>query len=122
LHTFNANWNEALYDIKDLANEGFFFSFNQQQQYPMFLMWCDPTKFLSNTSSFIIHLLASPNCKYLIKSDETNKTDGTYRSTQLRNIGTSKDFQETTPEIRLNHMIKQAGFTSITNLHETYYK
>jgi len=32
------------------------------------------------------------------------------------------DFQETTPEARLNHLIKEAGFTSIINIHETYYK
>jgi len=26
LRTFNANWNQALYDPEDLVNEGFFFS------------------------------------------------------------------------------------------------
>jgi len=122
LRTFSANWNQALYDIKALANEGFFSLSSTNNNIQCFSCGVILTKFPSNTSSFIIHLLASPNCKHLIQSDVTNKTDGTYRTTQLCHIGSSKDFQETTPEIRLNHLINEAGFTSITDLHETYYK
>jgi len=122
LRTFNANWNQALYDIKDLENEGFFSLSTTNNNMQCFSCGIISTKFPSNTSSFIIHLLASPNCKHLIRSEETNKTDDTYRSTQLRNIGSSKDFQETMPEARLNHLINEAGFTNIANLHETCCK
>jgi len=104
------------------VNEGFFSLSTTNNNIQCFSCGVILTKFPSNTSSIIIHLLASPNCKHLIQSDETNKTDDTYRNTQLRNIGSSKDFQETTPEIRLNHLINEAGFTSITDLHETHYK
>jgi len=62
------------------------------------------------------------NCKHLIQSDEVNKTDGTYRFTQLRKIVNSKDFQDNTPEAHMNYLIKVTGSTSMTNLYEIYYK
>jgi len=87
LHTFNANWNQALYDIQDFANEGFFSLSTSDNNLQCFSCGIILTKFHSNTSNFIIHLLASPTCKHLTRSDETNKTDGTYRTTgQYRRI------------------------------------
>jgi len=122
LRTFNANWNQALYDPKDLANEGFFSLPTTYNNIQCFSGGNVLTKFPSNTFSFIIHFLASPNCKHLHQSDETNKTDGTYRFTQLHKIGNSKDLQENTPEAHMNHLIKVTGFTSMASLHEIYYK
>ena len=122
LRTFNANWNQALYDPKDLANEGFFSLSTTYNNIQCFSGGNVLTKFPSNTFSFIIHFLASPNCKHLHQSDETNKTDGTYRFTQLHKIGNSKDLQENTPEAHMNHLIKVTGFTSMASLHEIYYK
>jgi len=69
LRTFNANWNQTLYDIKDLANEGFFSLSTTNNNIQCFSCGTILSKFPSNTSSFIIHLLASPNCKHLIQSD-----------------------------------------------------
>jgi len=122
LRTFNANWNQALYDIQDLPNEGFFSLSTSNNNVQCFSCGVVLTKCPSNTSSFIIHLLASPGCNYITQSNETNQSDSTFRTTQQTNIGDSYCFQDTTPETRLNHKIKQAGFTRINNLHEAYYK
>jgi len=58
------------------------------------------------------------NCKHLTQSDQVNKTDSTYRLTQLRKIGNSKDFQDTTPEAHMNYLIKVTDSTSMTNLYK----
>jgi len=60
LRTFNANWNQALYDPKDLVNEGLFSLSTTYNNIQRFFCGIILTKFLSNTSSFIIHLLAFP--------------------------------------------------------------
>lgn len=122
LRTFNANWDQTLYDVKDLANEGFFSFSTTNTNIQCFSCGTILTKFPSNTASLIIHLLASPNCKHLSQSDETNKTDDTYRSTQLHKLENSKDLQKNTPKKCQNFLIKEAGFTKISNLQETYYK
>ena len=62
----------------------------------------------------------SPGCKHLTQSDETNQSDGTLRTIQQNNIGESYCFQDTTPETRLNHSKKQAGFTLINSVDKTY--
>jgi len=41
------------------------------------------------------------------------------RSAQQTNIGESYCFQNMTPETRLNHNIKQAGFTLINSVDKT---
>jgi len=89
----------------------------------MFLMWYHLNQ-ISVKYFWIYHsiICVSQIAVILFNLTRWNKTDGTYRSTQLCNIGSSMDFQETTPEARLNHLIKEAGFTSIINIHETYYK
>jgi len=122
LRTFNTNWNQALYDPKAPANEAFFSLSTTYNDIHCFSGGIILTTYPSNTFSFIIYLFASPNCKHLIQSDEANNTDGTYRFTQLHKIGNSKDLQENTPEAHMNHLIKVAGFSSMTNLHEIYYK
>jgi len=122
LRTFNANWNQALYDIQDFANEGFFSLSTSNNNLQCFSCGIILTKLPSNKSSFIIHLLASPTCKHLTLSDETNKTDGTYCTTQQANTGESHDFQDTSLKKRLEHNIKQAGFTFINRVDTTFYK
>jgi len=95
LRTFNANCNQALYDIKDFANEGFFSLSTNNNNVQCFSCGVIVTKFPSNTSSFITHLLASPRCKHLKQSSETNQSDGTFHTTQQTNIGESYCFQNT---------------------------
>jgi len=71
--TFNDNWDRTSYDIKDFANEGFFSLHTTNLNIQCFSCGVIITKFPPYVSSFVIHLLASPDCKHLLLHDTTNK-------------------------------------------------
>ena len=86
LRTFNDNWDRTTYDIKDFANEGFFFLHTTNLNIQCFSCGVIITRFPPYVSSFVIHLLASPDCKHLLLTDTTNKTDIDLHSLQPQPI------------------------------------
>jgi len=88
----------------------------------MFFIRCNPSKFPSNMSSFVIHLISSPDCKHLTQQDETNKVNGNFQNTQLRDINNLHLLDATPANQPQNLLIEEARFTKIHNIHETYFK
>jgi len=122
VRTFNDNWDKTLYDVKHLANEGFFSLSTTNTNIQCFSCGIIITKFPSNTPSFVLHLIASPNCKHLRSTDDISKPD---KYSHLKILQTHPSEEHTLPansDIHKEFHIQAAGFTRITTSLDTYYE
>jgi len=118
------NVKDLAFNVKDLAmkDEVFFSLLKNNTCIQCFSCGIILTKFLPDIPSFVLHLLASPSCKHLHLSDDTNKPNNpvdtaiTYTNTPQNNTLT------TTPETRHKLLIQEAGFTYLKTIPAPYYK
>jgi len=119
--TFNDNWDHTLFDVQDFANEGFFSLAITNHNFQCFSCGIILTEFPSHTPSFILHLLASPDCKHLRSRDDLNKTDVAIQNAILPTDSHAEHTSSEAIETDKERYIQSAGFTKITTL-DTYYK
>jgi len=113
IRTYNANWDQTLFDIHDLANEGFFSLSHTSLEIQCFSCGLILTRFPSNMSIFAIHFIKSPQCIHLYEHDPINKP-----------IFPRKAPNFTLPPNDDNFLtyVKNAGFIHIKTLQDEYYK
>jgi len=118
--TFNDNWDRTSYDIKDFANEGFFSLHTTNLNIQCYSCGVIVTKFPPHVPSFVIHLLASPDCKHLLLHDTTNKSDTEFHNLQQSQPHLDTDFEHLQPPLENGPL--HPGFIKINTPLGPYYK
>ena len=113
IRTYNANWDQTLFDIHDLANEGFFSLSHTSLEIQCFSCGLILTRFSSNVSIFAIHFIRSSHCLHLYEHDPTNKPILPLKAPHLPLPPNDDNFLTN---------VKTAGFIHIKSLQDEYYK
>ena len=113
IRTYNANWDQTLFDIHDLANEGFFSLSHTSSEIQCFSCGLILTRFPSNVSIFAIHFIKSPHCIQLYEHDPVNKPILPPKAPNFPLQPNDNNFLTN---------VKTAGFIHIKSLQDEYYK